>query len=173
MSTQPITGATEVPSKTHEPQVIRHDVIFQMRLVSFKGEPVTLDMSFGNVLMDTDSKVFDGLAKVVTDWTFRDHDGIEGSRLEMCQPEFGYSDNDEEGEDNNSLYDISIFSSHELPRLRVEGTENRPISVQQLVEEVVPYLIRQYGEAGVVMELNQVQFYKKFESSQSGRYEFQ
>jgi hypothetical protein len=170
MSNQPITGATEVPTKTYEPQVIRHDVTFQMRLVSFKGEPVTDDTSFGNVLMDTDSKVFDGLAKVVTDWTFRDHEGIEGARLEMCQPEFGY---DEEGEDSGSLYDISIFSSHELPRLRVEATENRPISVQQLVEEVVPYLIRQYGEAGVVMELNRVQFYKKFESSQVGRYEFQ
>lgn len=169
MSQQEITGVTERDQQNHNPRITRHDVVFQLRVVAFNGQPVNDDTPYGDALLKTDDKVFDALPSAVTNWKYRDHDDLDGERLEMYQPEFGH---DPALPDDATLYDVGVCSTTELPRLRVETTEDKPISVQQLVEEVVPLLIRMYGDAGVTLELHKVRFAMQYEASTSGTYEF-
>lgn len=171
MNYQNISQIQELTNVTdRKPHLTRHEVTFQMRLVSFKGQPVTDDTSFGDALMSVDNKVYDALPYAVTGWTYRDHDGIEGGRLEMFQPEHGY---DNDLPESTALYDVSVGATRELPTMRADATDANPISIEQLVEEVVPLLIRLYGETGVEMALHRVKFYKHYESSADGYYDLQ
>jgi hypothetical protein len=159
---------TETAVVSRAPCVIAHDVTFRMQLVTFKGQPVTGETSYGSNLDDGDRKLFDALPTVVAGWFYRHHDGVESARLEMCQPEFGGDEVDSDA----TFYEITISASNELPRLRAEAKDERPISVQQLIEEVVPAAIRVYADFGVEMVLSRVEFRKKYESSERGNYKF-
>jgi len=169
MSTQQISliHELEAPAEALSPRLTRHDVVFQFRLVSFKGEPLNDDSPYHRVLMDTDHKLEKTLSRAVTGWTFRDPDGIEGPRLELYEPEFGV---DEDLPEDVQVYDVSVFSGRELSTSRAEATDERPISVQQLVEEAVPAIAKLYGDVGVQMELHRVLFRKQYESATAGYY---
>jgi len=169
MSTQEISLIHEMvtPAKALSPRLTRHDVLFQFRLVSFKGEPLTDDSPYHRVMMDTDDKLEKALSRAVSGWYFRDHDGIEGPRLELYEPEFGV---DEEVPEDVQLYDVSVFSGRAIPESRADATDEHPLSVQLLVEEAVPAIIKLYGDAGVQMELHRVLFRKQYESATAGYY---
>lgn len=157
----------ETPANGLSPRLTRHDVVFQLRVTAFKGEPINDDSPYHRVMMDADNKLERVLSRAVTSWNFRDHDGIEGPRLEIYEPEFGV---DEDAADDVTLYDIAVYSGRELPTSRADTTEERPISVQQLVEEAVPAIIGLYGDVGVTMELHRVLFRKQYESATAGYY---
>ncbi len=162
------TPAVQVSAaKTAEASVTRHDVTFQFKVLALAGAPVTEDSGVYKALSVSDEDLFSKLPLAVSGWRYLDNYRIECDRLEICQPEFGY---DEELPDGTLLYDVTVSASHELPTLRSEATDERPVSVQQLAEEVPALLVTLYGQGGVTLALHRVQYYKEYKFTAQGTY---
>jgi len=168
MNNTPTTVFDELRKPISEPRVVRHDVTFQLRIVAFNGQPVDDESKYGKALMDTDDKVYDALKREVSNWSFRDHYGIDCERLDFYQPEYGY---DETQPENVSFYDVGVFATRPIPLKREDATEDFPISVEQLVAEALPIILREYAAAGVTLEVHKVTFHQQLECSVSGYYD--
>lgn len=168
MNNIPTTLFDELRGPISEPRVVRHDVTFQLRIVAFNGQPVDDESRYGQALMDTDDKVYNALVREVSNWNFRDHDGIEGERLHFYQPEYGY---DEDQPDTVTFYDVGIYATREIPLMRADATDAFPVSVEQLVAEMPAIILREYAAAGVTLEVHKVKFHRQLECSVSGYYD--
>ncbi len=156
-----------VVAKTSDATVSRHDVTFQLKVTAFQGQPVSEDSPVYSALSTADEDLFSRLPHEIEGWRYRDHYQIECDRLDICQPEFGY---DASLPDDVTLYDVTVTASHELPLLACDATQERPVSVEQLMNQVPAILLDVYGKAGVTLELHRVRFYKKYEYSSDGEY---
>lgn len=167
MTPQGSTPVQVVTQKSSEPRVTRHDVTFQLKVLALHGQPLTEDSRVYQALSLADEDLYAQLPREVADWRYLDNYQIECERLEVCQPEFGH---DDALPDNCSVYDITLSASYALPLLRSDCSVDRPVSVEQLVDEVPPLLVAIYQKAGVTLELHKVRYYLTQEFTSQGEY---
>lgn len=167
MTPQVSTPMKVTTKKSSEPRVTRHDVTFQLKVLALQGQPLPEESRSYQTLALADEDLYAQLPREVTGWRYLDNYQIECNRLEVCQPEFGH---DDALPGNCSVYDITLSASSALPLLRADCSVDRPISVEQLVDEVPPLLVAIYQKAGVTLELHKVRYYLTQEFTSQGEY---